>query len=420
MAGQSLVEQYRPTSKDEIQGNNKALDQIWRWGREWSPGDSPVLLVGEPGVGKTTTATVLADEMGWALNEINASSARRSDDIRQIARQAQSEPVGADRALVLLDEVDGLSSQVDLSPMHDLLRDAPAPIVMTCNDEYEVPDAIRRSADSYEFKLGKRSRKARLREIAEAEGIDISKSDLNRLAERPDLRSAVNDLQQLAVGGSIGTDDRTWSEGEFSAIEALLSGDKQRWRDAIGPDDDTFDSPGDAVLWLDENLSNEFEGLAQGLAYQALAAADEWAGRAWHRQEFRFYRHSSAILEEVPELRLGEPYDGWINVDFPRWFRASESTVDDGSPEAKLFEQLSADRGFNFAGSFYEFRQQMLPVLRQLPRDDRMQLALDHGLIDAAVEALDLSPDALDEWSTEDIDDDESPDLTDDAASVSW
>ncbi|WP_158228646.1 AAA family ATPase [Halorubrum sp. C191] len=417
---EQLVEKYRPETFDELQGNNQDLDAIRDWAANWSPGDPPQLLVGPPGTGKTSTAYVTADTFDWPLHEINASAARTSDDIAQFTRTMRSTPTTADHQLVLVDEVDSQHSAVDLSPLYEELRDPSNPVILTANDKYEVPDPITSAAEVREFSLGVRSRKAKLKEIAEAEGIDLAPSELKRLAERPDLRSAINDLQHVAGGGSAGADGRTWDEGEFSAIDALLSGDAETWRDALAADDDTFSRPDDAILWADENITTEFRGLEQGVAYQALAAADEWAGRAWERQEFRFQRYAYAFVEMLPETRLTEPYGGYINVNFPSWFRSTTDGPDGSSPEAAVYQELKDERGFTFAGSYYEFKRRVYPILRGLDEDERMELALDHDLSKDAIEALGIDTDDMEAWADEDIDQDEEPQLAESAAGTSW
>lgn len=395
----SWVERHRPDSWSDIQGNNSALEDIQDWVENWSKGDAPQLLVGPPGVGKTTTAQVASDAMGYPINQINASSARRSEDISRIVRSMRSKPVSSDHQLILLDEVDSWHHSVDKSDLYDALRDAQNPIILTANDKYDVPDSIKRSSDVHEFKLSKPSRRAKLKEIAEREGLDLDKQDLNTLAERPDLRSAINDLQTWSESGTPpGKNHRTSSEDEFPAIQSLLKDDKRAWRDALSPQSDTFRDPGSALLWADENLSEEFRGLEAGIAYDTLSRADRHLGRARGSSDYSYWKYASALIEMLPETRLTSPYQGYIDVGFPEWFRSSESSHDDGSPEAELFQALKPERGYRMAGSFFEFRKQILPILKQLDDEEKKEFALDHGLDADAIEALGLDPDDFEEW----------------------
>lgn len=399
MTSESWVEKHRPDSWSDIQGNNKAIKQIRKWAENWSEGDAPQLLVGPPGVGKTTTAMVCSDELGYPMNQINASSARKSADIKRVARSMKSSPAGSEHQLVLLDEVDSWHHAANKQPLYDALRDPKNPIILTANEKYEIPGSIKSAADVHDFKLSKPSRRAKLKEVAEREGLDLDKQDLNKLAERPDLRSAINDLQNWSGSETPpGKDERTWSDGEFDAIQALLSGDAKKWRKALSPERDTFRDPGSALLWADENVSEEFRGLEAGIAYDALSRADRHIGRAQASQDYRYWKYASALIEMLPETRVSEPYQGYIDVSFPEWFRSSEKKHDGDSGEAKLFRALKGERGYRMAGSFFEFRERILPLLKQLSDEQKKQMALDYGLEPDAIEAMGVDPDDYKDW----------------------
>lgn len=420
---ENWVSKHRPESFDEIQGNTKAIDKIEKWAKNWSEGDKPQLLVGEPGTGKTSTAMVASDELGYPLNEINTSSDRKSEDIKQFARTMQSSPIDAEYQLVLLDEVDGWHHASSKKPLYDVLRDAPNPIILTANDKYDVPNPIKNASKTHEFKLGKRSRKAKIKEIADREGVELDQSELKELAKRPDLRSAINDLQVFANSdGFPGRDNRTWSEGEFSAIQHFLGGDKKNWKESMSVHASAFNDPGSALLWLDENCSDQYRGLEQGVAYDAMSRADRHLGRAQSNSAYRYWKYASAILEELPETRLSDPYDGYIKPSFPNWFRSKESKATDSSDEAKLFQELKGEMEYRMAGSYFEFRHEVLPMLQTLPVEERYELALNHRLDPEIVSALDIDPDEYQDWrdvETVEEGDGWSPD-SGSAAEVNW
>lgn len=389
-AGNSWVEKHRPDSWDDIQGNNKALSEIRDRIETFEPGDSPILLVGEPGTGKTSTAKVAAEHMGWPYYEINTSAIEGSDDVKEMAEDIRMTPANADRQVILLDEVDSWHHAVNKSPLAEALKSPKNPVFLTANEEYEIPDSIKRPCKKFEFKLGKRSVRAKVRKIAEKEGVDLDDEDLERLAERPDLRSAINDLQTISeMDVPPGEDGRTWEESPFSVMEKLIKGQDVRVSDG------DFKNPDDFIDWVDENLTVDWRGYEATVAYEVLAEADRWEGVA-QEGDYRFRAYAYALLETIPSLRLSEPYDGWMDINYPRSARQYPPRVDsESNAEAVLYRALTNYESgrYGFSGSFLYFRQVYLPILRDLPKEERMRLILDHGVPEEGCEALDVSED---------------------------
>lgn len=391
-----FVEKYRPTKTSSIQGNNKSLRQLRKWLKEWEDGDTAVLIHGSPGIGKTTTAECLANDFDLPINEINASSASRTDDIRRIARQVSSKPISGEKQLIVIDECDSFHRSVSLSPLTDVLKNPPNPIIIIAEEDWKVPNSIKRRCKSYEFKLQKRSIKAKLREIAEKEGIDISEQNLGKLATRGNLRAAIQDLQMF-VGGEVDWDNRRLEADNFDMVDGFLKAKKYV---------NVSMNPEELVIWLDENLANDFRGLELGLSHEALARADQFNTRAKRTEDYRYWKYSSAIAKMTKNLRLTEAYDGWIDKGYPDYFRQSTPTPDDDSKEAKLYRRLKGyDSGeFGISGDYTRFRKMVLPILKELPEEERFRIVLNNFSKDEAsdvLRALDLKKSDYEEWLEE-------------------
>lgn len=401
------IEKHRPQSFGEIQGNTSAIEEIEEWATEWEEGGAPRLLVGEPGTGKTSTAYVTADECDLDLNEVDASTARKTADVRRLAGE-----IRAGDQLVLLDEVDSWHHAVDLRPLANELKDPSNPVMMTANEEHEVPYALKEPAEVHEFKLSKASRRAKIREISKREGIDLDDRALKKLVERPDLRSAINDLQIHAkMKVPIGDDKRDWDTSEFELMDRMI---------IEGKTDSGDVDPPSLIHWLDQNLPKEFRGVELAFALDTLARADCHLPRK-EGDDYYGWKYAAVVAECVPTLRRTDPYRGWIRWEFPGWWKSSTQSPDaEEDGEARLYRELSAfgEPETGITGGYPYFRNVLLPLLHTQSESERLQFAVDHSLTEEAAAALDVDTDGYEAESPEGGEG--LPVSTEDATEADW
>lgn len=390
-----LVEKYRPERWGDIQGNNTDVRELRDWAEGFEKGDEAQRLSGPPGVGKTSTAQVIANEMGWPIEEVNASDARRTDEIAEIAERMKLRPVGADFQLVVLDEADSIPGSTNLGPLKEVLDEAPNPIIIICNDDYEVPKAIRSRSNERSFSLGSGSRQAKIREIAKEEDLDLGPATLSDLAERKNLRDAIQDLQSLARGEELLEDDREYEENPFNVVEKIVRGKTSELPRQLP------DSPDEFIWWIDENLRDEFRGVEAQVAYDLLARADKWLLRA-RQEDYRYWKYATRLMKRTAHVRLTDAYSGYLKQDYPQAKRKWAPNASGDSGEAQLYQALSGEDGRPGIGcDFLEFRKQYLPFLLDLSLEERREMANEHQLDGAALEALDLDTDQYESWRTE-------------------
>jgi len=390
---QSFVEKYRPEKWEDIQGHNSSLDHIQNWIENFEAGDRPQLLVGDAGNGKTSTAQVASKETGYPIYEINLSDTRRSEDIQKLVTRLRTKPTQSEYQIILLDEVDSMSDVVNLEPLYDVLRNPNNPIFLTANDEYEVPGSIQGPVKTHKFSLGKRSKKSKIRDIVEEEDINISKQQIGKLASRNGLRDAIQDLQTFTQSrsGDVGWDDREEEMSEFDAVENLMTGTK--W---VGMNV----KPPDLIGYLNENVASEFRLLESFTAYEAISKADVQEGRAGQTQDYSYWKYAGELAEQVANLRLTEPYGGYVERRFPEQWRHKTPKPDDGTPEAALYRDLSnyGEGRFGLGGGYIEFRNTVLPVLERLDRETKFELCLNEDIEEDAIEALGLQWSEYEDW----------------------
>ena len=344
-------------------------------------------------VGKTSTAEAVANRLNLQTVEINASSARTTDDLQRIASQVGM--LGENgRRLILIDEVDSWHHGPDKTVLYDALDSPSNPVIMTANDSYDVANGLQSRAEEFEFSLGVRSRKAKIRDVAESEGIELTDQELDRLADRPDLRSALNDLQTETIGdGPISSDTREWETSEWDMIDDVLTGT---------PDIGTVRPPW-ALLWVDESLSAEYDGLEMAMGYEALSYADQRL-KAAQEGSYRNWKYARTLIEEVARIRVTEPYYGdevsYNNKNFPAWAQHSAPSATGDSDEAKLYRALKKpdQPGMEFAGSYTMFLETYLPILKDLDDESKYELIQHYRLTPQQYSALGVTESEYEDW----------------------
>lgn len=388
-----LVEKHRPESWTDIQGNNTALKQLRGWVNDWEKGatGAPQLLAGPPGVGKTSTAHVISNETGWPMLEVNASDARRTDEIAEVAEKMKLTPIDAEYQLAILDEADSIPGSTRLGPLKEVFKDPPNPILVICNDDWDVPGTLKRECTQHDFSLSSASRKAKLRKIAKAEGMDMGAATLSQYAERKNLRDALQDLQTYGNTDEVADDTRQYGGSPFEALDDIRTG--------RGIDGQTDETPQEFQRWLDHGLRDSYRGVEAQVVWDLLARADKWLQRA-RTENYRYWKYAGQLQKQLADVRLTEAYTGYVNYGSPNYVFPPNATGD--SKKATLFRELAGEDGRpGIMCDFHEFREVYLPILLDMTAEERHQLALEHGLSDKALEALELDSGKHDDWASD-------------------
>lgn len=227
------VEAYRPKTLDGYvfrDGHQK--NQVETWVKDKSI--PHLLLSGSAGIGKTTLAKVLINELGveeYDILEINASRTNSVEDVRdKITNFVQMIPFGPFK-VVLLDEADYLSPNAQAA-LRGVMEEyhATARFILTCNYPNRIIPAIHsrcqgfhvERVDSVEFT-------ARVATILVEENVEFDLDTLDSYikATYPDLRKCINLVQQnvhddVLVPANKG--DAGESEWKFEMVELFKQG----------------------------------------------------------------------------------------------------------------------------------------------------------------------------------------------------
>ncbi|HDD72592.1 MAG TPA: replication factor C small subunit [Candidatus Aenigmarchaeota archaeon] len=212
MAGLEVwTEKYRPKSLSEVINQRHVVERLKAWVKE---GTIPnILLAGPAGVGKTTIALALAQDLygeNWKQNfqETNASDDRGINVVRgRIKEFAQTRPIGADFKIIFLDESDALTPEAQQALRRTIERYAGVcRFILSCNYSSRIIEPIQSRCAVFRLKgLGKEDVLEYLNRIVNGENLQADQSGLEAIYEISlgDLRKATNLLQAAAALGKV-------------------------------------------------------------------------------------------------------------------------------------------------------------------------------------------------------------------------
>ena len=207
------VEEYRPKTIDDciLPQSLKTLFTSFIQKGELSN----ILLSGPPGIGKTTVAKALCDQLNCDWVMINGSEEGGIDVLRNKIRNfASTVSLSGGKKVVILDEADYLNPQSTQPALRGFIEEfhKNCRFILTCNFKNRLIDPLHSRFSTIEFRINPKDKPklaSKLFEravyILKEQNVDFDEPVLAELIKKhfPDFRKLINELQRYSVSGKI-------------------------------------------------------------------------------------------------------------------------------------------------------------------------------------------------------------------------
>ena len=220
-----------------------------------------LLLAGGPGIGKTTVAKAMLEEIGSPYIMINGSNeGRLIETLRTtITNYASSKSLTGGRKTVIIDEAEYMNIDSVQPALRSFIEEfhTNCGFIMTCNFENKIIEALKSRNPVIRFDVKKEDREdmaagiyKRCKYILTEENVEFDNKVLAEVVKKffPDFRRTIGELQRYSARGKI--DSGILSDVIEVKFEDLVS--------AMAKKEFTV-----VRKWVGENLDNDFDRLVR-------------------------------------------------------------------------------------------------------------------------------------------------------------
>ena len=324
-------EKYRPQIISDMVGNEESRAAIMEWFAKWKKGTKPLLLVGPPGIGKTTMAYLLAKQFGYDMIGLNASDVRSKSRINEILTPVLGNASVLGTPMIFVDEVDGIHGRGDYggaAALVDILKEPTVPIVLAANDDtQDKMKSIRKVVKTIYFKrLPPRLLRVYLENILKKESAKLSPGSLIKVIDKShgDIRSMINLTQSLVTGFNPQTETSFESINVEDGVNAFFKANSIE--EARGVLYSMQIDPRKKIdAFYSSIISSNLDNTSLAKYLEIISNADMLYGKIMKTQNWRLLRYLNDVLIELYQnddrIRYSQYNISWPLLNRIRWDR---------------------------------------------------------------------------------------------------
>ncbi|MFB3152062.1 MAG: AAA family ATPase [Nitrosopumilaceae archaeon] len=322
-------EKYRPQMIADMVGNEDARTKFVEWFAKWKKGTKPLLLVGPPGIGKTTLANLAAKQFGYDMISLNASDIRNKKRIQEILSPVLGTSSLFGSPMIFVDEVDGIYGRADYGgaeALIQILKEPTVPIILAANSETSSKmKGIKKAVKTIHLRpLPPRMLLLYLNKILQKEDGKISPGTLIKIIteSRGDLRSMINTTQAFVTGFEPPTEKSFESLDVETAVNAFFKANSENEARTVLYSL-RIDPREKINAFYSSVITSSITKEQMAKMLQVLSEADGLYGKIMRTQEWRLLRYLDEILMKLYQkdtsIRYSQYNLSWPLLNRLRW-----------------------------------------------------------------------------------------------------
>jgi len=322
-------EKYRPQIISDMVGNEEARAAIVEWFVKWKKGTKPLLLVGPPGIGKTTMAYLMAKQFGYDMIGLNASDVRSKSRINEILMPVLSNVSVLGTPMIFVDEVDGIHGRGDYggaSALVDILKEPTVPIVLAANDDTsDKMKSVKKVVKIIHFKkIPPRLLRVYLENILKKQSAKLSPGSLIKVIDKSkgDVRSMINFAQSLVTGFNPQSDSSFERINVEDGVNAFFKANSiEEARSVLYSMQ--IDPREKINAFYSSIITSDLDNSSLAKYLETMSEADMLFGRIMKTQNWRLLRYLNDILIKLYQndkrIRYAQYNLSWPLLNRIRW-----------------------------------------------------------------------------------------------------